>query len=622
MPMNFFEHQDHARRSSTRLVLLFCLAVLAIIVVVNLLVAGVVTVMNSSQHTTLVTLPLTTHLIIAACVLSAVGIAIMYRFDQLRNGGSSVAEALGGKLIPRNSMEPDERKLLNVVEEMAIASGTPVPPVYLLPDNAINAFAAGYSPHDAVIGITRGAIQLLNRDELQGVIAHEFSHILNGDMRLNLRLIGVIFGILFIALAGSHLMRATAYARSRNAAPFIMLGLGLFIIGSIGSMFGNMIKAAVSRQREYLADASAVQFTRNPEGIGGALQKIGGWSVGSWLGVPGAAEYSHFYIADGVSQFARGFFQTHPPLEKRIKRVLPQWDGQFPKVKRPEYKTMAEREQARSKIATDVASVAILAGAIASTGTPTEKHIDSARHLVMQLPQQLLAATQDPLEAYALSLALIMTHDENEWKAILSLLTENTHPAVIDSLKELLPAVAGLHIKYRLPLIELCIPSLKQLSEKQKQNFDYDLKVVIKADDKFELWEWALYKIFSLSLNKPEKTGMGKYTIGQLAEECRLLLATVVRYCKGDRQAAYFEAASKLGVSTDMPDVQLLRRSKINAALDRLRQLKPLEKPKLLKALCTAVQADGVVEAQEVELVRAIASGIHCPMPPLVVDAD
>jgi Zn-dependent protease with chaperone function len=617
--MNFFEHQDQARRHSKRLIFLFCLAVFVLIALVNLVVVAAVTLMDGDEQT-LATLPLNTHLVIAACVISAVGMAIMYRFNQLREGGPAVAAALGGHLVSRNSTEPDERKLLNVVEEMAIASGTPVPPVYLIPDNAINAFAAGYSPRDAVIGVTRGAIQLLNRDELQGVIAHEFSHILNGDMRINLRLIGVIFGILFIALAGNRLMRGVAYSRSRDAAPLIFLGLGLVIIGYAGTIFGDMIKAAVSRQREYLADASAVQFTRNPEGIGGALKKIGGWSVGSWLGVPGAVEYSHFYIADGVSHFARGFFRTHPPLEQRIKRILPQWDGRFPKVKRPEYKTMAEREQARSKIATDVTSIAILAAAIAQTGTPTDQHISGARHLVMQLPQPLMAATQDALEAYALSLGLIMSRDASEWNHILSLLAENTHLAVIDTLKTLLPELATLNIKHRLPLIELCIPSLKQLSEKQKQQFILDLKTVIRADDKFELWEWVLYKIFTLSLNKPANIGMGKYTISQLAAECRLLLSIVVGYNQGDSQTAFFDAASKLGVSTDIPDTQKLKRSIINTALEKLRQLKPLEKPLLLKSLCIAVQADGIVEAREVELVRAIAESIDCPMPPLVTD--
>ncbi|MBN1379951.1 MAG: M48 family metallopeptidase [Gammaproteobacteria bacterium] len=619
--MNFFEHQDQARRYSSRLVFLFCIAVLILIALINLVVVVGITLFDG-QQTTIATLPLNTHLVIAACVISAVGIAIWYRFNQLSEGGAAVATALGGRLISRNTMEPDERKLLNVVEEMAIASGTPVPPVYLLPDNAINAFAAGYTPHDAVIGITRGAIQLLNRDELQGVIAHEFSHIFNGDMRLNLRLIGVIFGILFIALAGGKLMRGVTHSRSRDAAPLIFIGLGLVIIGYIGAMFGNMIKAAVSRQREYLADASAVQFTRNPDGIGGALKKIGGWSVGSNLGVPNAAEYSHFYIADGVSAFARGFFQTHPPLEKRVKRILPQWDGKFPKVKRPEYKPMIEREKERAKIATDVSSVAILAGVLSHTGAPTDQHLSSAQHLVMQLPQQLLAATQDPLEAYALSLGLIMSREINDWNQLLVALGENTHLAVIDTLKTLLPALATLNIKFRLPLIELCIPSLKQLSEKQKLQFDNDLKVVIRADDKFELWEWALYKIFSLSLNKPQNTGMGKYKLADLREECQLLLATVVCCGKGDQQAAYFDAASKLGINTEMPDVQKLKRSAINAALDRLRRLKPLEKPLLLKALCIAVQSDHIVDAKEVELVRAIAEGIDCPMPPLITEAS
>ena len=615
--MNFFEHQDQARKSSTRMILLFCIAVLVLIGLVNLVVVAAVTLLSDGQQVSVTTLPLKSHLIIAACVIGVVGMAILYRFNQLRDGGAEIATSLGGRLISRSSMEPDERKLLNVVEEMAIASGTPVPPVYVLEDNAINAFAAGYTAHDAVIGVTRGTIQLLNRDELQGVIAHEFSHILNGDMRLNLRLIGVLFGILFIALAGGQLMRGVAYSRSRDTAGLILVGMGMVIIGYSGALFGNMIKAAVSRQREYLADASAVQFTRNPDGIGGALKKIGGWAIGSQLAVPNAAEYSHFYISDGVSAFARGLFQTHPPLNERIQRIQPQWNGEFPKVKKPDYESKQADVQKKASFATSVASVAVLADAIARTGSPTEKHLAVAENLVQQIPQRLLSASEDPLEAYALSIGLVMSRDASEWNHLLSLLSSNTHLAVIDTLKSFLPSLAQLNIKFRLPLIELCIPSLKQLSDKQKQQFIKDLKVIIRADNKFELWEWALLKIFSLSLDKPEKRGLGKYKIGQLKSECQLLIATVAYVGKGDQQKAYADAATKLGLGTELPGIQKLRRSEINSALDRLRQLKPLEKPTLLKALCIAVQSDGFIDAKEIELVRAIADSVDCPMPPL-----
>src|SRR5687767_7069966 len=205
--MNFFEHQEQARRHTTRLVLLFTIAVISLTVLSDLVAALTLFFMDSRKYGQFSDIPWRIHSYIAIGISSAVLLAILYKWSALREGGSAVASALGGRPIPSNTNDPDERKVINVVEEMALAAGTTVPVVYVLEDSAINAFAAGYGPHDAVIGVTRGAIELLNRDELQGVIAHEFSHILNGDMRLNLKLIAILFGILFLALVGEKLIR-------------------------------------------------------------------------------------------------------------------------------------------------------------------------------------------------------------------------------------------------------------------------------------------------------------------------------------------------------------------------------------------------------------------------------
>ena len=312
--MDFFQSQDTARRNTTRLIVFFALAVICLIVITNLLVMVLFGFLQTGEEG--VTLEVIAaqfdwevFFIIGALVTLVILGGSVYKTLALSGGGTTVAESLGGRLISHNTTDLHERKVLNVVEEMAIASGTPVPPVYLMDDEqGINAFAAGYTPSDAVIGVTRGTIAYLSREELQGVIAHEFSHILHGDMRLNIRLIGVLHGILLIGLIGYYILRSVRGGSSKNAGPILGLGLGLLVIGYAGTFFGNLIKASVSRQREFLADASAVQFTRNKQGIAGALKKIGGHSYGSVLDTPEAPSMSHAYFSTGVSSFLQSMF--------------------------------------------------------------------------------------------------------------------------------------------------------------------------------------------------------------------------------------------------------------------------------------------------------------------------
>jgi Zn-dependent protease with chaperone function len=333
--VNFFEHQDRARSSTRTLVLLFVAAIATLIIITTFLVVTVLSLTETQNGPSSVNFDVVTSdvfLLVTVGVLSVVVLGTLFRFAQLRGGGRSVAQGLGGRLLNVQTRDADERKVLNVVEEIAIASGTPVPEVYLIEDPAINAFAAGFRPQDAVIGITRGSIQQLNRDELQGVIAHEFSHIFNGDMRLNIRLIGWLYGITVIGMIGYYMLRGSQYSysmrnRKNGKGSLMLLGLGFLVVGYGGTFFGNLIKAAVSRQREFLADASAVQFTRNPEGIGGALKKIGGYPGGTRLAAGNAAEISHMLFGEGLRSGFFGLFATHPSLDERIQRIDPSWIG-------------------------------------------------------------------------------------------------------------------------------------------------------------------------------------------------------------------------------------------------------------------------------------------------------
>jgi Zn-dependent protease with chaperone function len=329
--MDFFEHQDKARKHTKVLVLYFGIAVLCIIASVYFVSLLIFHGYDASKGPGAPAVPfvLWDFTLFIRVVLGTLGVVLigsLYKTYALSKGGSVVAESLGGRLVTLDTTDPDERKLRNVIEEMAIAAGVPVPKVYVLDEEAgINAFAAGHAPGDAAIGVTRGCMTLLNRDELQGVIGHEFSHILNGDMRLNLRVMGVIFGIVCLAVVG----RVLIYSRGgdRGRAPLMVLGLALMVIGAIGAFFGRLIQAALSRQREFLADASAVQFTRNPAGLSGALQKIGG--AGSKVGSVHAGEASHLFFGNGLGKPFLGAMATHPPLDERIRAIDPGWDGTF-----------------------------------------------------------------------------------------------------------------------------------------------------------------------------------------------------------------------------------------------------------------------------------------------------
>ncbi|MDH3643739.1 MAG: M48 family metallopeptidase, partial [Gammaproteobacteria bacterium] len=366
--MNFFQAQDAARRNTWRLAALFVAAVVSLIVLTNLLVAGVYLWTGNYASTSprplldlMLNMPTEYWLLISTGVVGVVGTASLFKYLTVRGGGRAIAEAVGGQLIHQSTNDLKQRRLLNIVEEMAIASGVPVPPVYLIHEPSINAFAAGFSADDAVIGINQGTLDHLSRDELQGVVGHEFSHILNGDMRINLRLIAMLHGILFIGTIGYGILRGVGHSRRRNSdggLPILALGVGLLVIGYSGTFFGNLIKAAVSRQREYLADASAVQFTRNPDGIADCLRKMGGLSVGSTMTGAAAQEISHMFFGQSAQLFMNNLLATHPPLDARIRAIDPGWDGRFT----PVVLTAAQTSDAHVQPSTSGDSVDVISG--------------------------------------------------------------------------------------------------------------------------------------------------------------------------------------------------------------------------------------------------------------------
>lgn len=633
--MDFFQSQETARRNTVRLVVFFGLAVLGLVVITNLLVMLLFGFLQTGEEGISLSVIAAqfdwqVFLLIGAFVSLVIFGGSAYKTMALSGGGTTVAESLGGRLISQSTTDLHERKALNVVEEMAIASGTPVPPVYLLEDEqGINAFAAGFTPGDAVIGLTRGTIAFLSREELQGVIAHEFSHILHGDMRLNIRLIGILHGILLLGLIGYFILRSVRGRSNKNTGPILGLGLGLLVIGYSGTFFGNLIKASVSRQREFLADASAVQFTRNNAGIAGALKKIGGYAPGSALDTPEAPTMSHAYFSNGVSSFMQSMFATHPPLDVRIKRIDPHWDGVFAPVTREvtEEEPIAAQASAASRaeaMKTAVTGVVIGTQILDTVGQTSPEQLNYAVSLLDALPKAIYDMVHEPYGARAVIYCLVMTTQPAIQARQLQQLRELGDTGIFELASKSLAAVKALDIKFRLPLIDMALPSLRQLSAAQYQLFKKNLLLLMQADRRIDLFEWSLQKILFHHLDaefgRPGKRVAKFGSLKAVKEDIDMLMSMLVYACVQDKtqvKAALASAEEEL----EAGKLVLLPRQQINidnlgAAVDHLALLKPLIKPRLLKACLAVITQDQNYSPNEMELMRAIADVLDCPLPP------
>jgi Zn-dependent protease with chaperone function len=661
--MDFFARQDRARRNTKLLVLYFVVAVTLIVAAVYLVLTAVFLRPPPGGGGSIAWLWDPGLLLYA--VLGTVGVITvgsLIKIAELSRGGAAIATALGGRPIAPHTTDPDERKLMNVVEEMAIASGIPMPEVYLLErEDGVNAFAAGNSPSDAVVGVTRGCMRMLSRDELQGVIAHEFSHILNGDMRLNLRLIGLLNGILCLAVIGHFLLRISFYGggRSRSSGgdgrggvnPLPLIGLALLVLGSIGVFFGRLIKSAVSRQREFLADAAAVQFTRNPDGIVGALKKIGGLVYGSRLETPRTEEASHLLFGNGLKSSWSGMFSTHPPLEARIRAWEPQFDGRYPRVEPAERaRPGAGPPPGPARQGRDVppplrpvqaalppqmpglGAVIVAAGALEQIGQPTTKHLQYATGLMESIPEVLRDAVHEPMSASALVYGLLLSPDESARGAQLDELRRRLPGPWVRETEQLLPLLTGLAPGARLPLIELSLPALRQMATGQFEEFDRAVHWIIESDRQVDLFEYALRHMLRRHLEpqfrKPRRPVTQYYVLKPVLSDVALLLSGLAHVGHEDREAtlrAFAAGVQRLPPGTEPP--ALIESSKSNlaqmdAALDRLAQCAAPVKKQILEACLATVAADGSLRVREAELLRAIADSLDCPMPPLLAQAE
>ncbi len=646
--MNFFAAQDRARQASRRLVAAYIVATILIVAGVTAIVTFSLYSFTDAGYGSYTVAEFLTHnwaipaLAALLTTLFIVG-ASMFKTAMLSAGGGQVARQVGGTLVPADVQDPLRRRLRNVVEEMAIASGVPVPEIYVLEEESgINAFAAGFTPSDAAVAVTRGTLELLDRDELQGVIAHEFSHILNGDMRLNVRLMGVLFGIMVLGLVGRLIVRGGYHTsivtsrRDRGAPVILIIGLGLAILGGIGMFFARIIKAGVSRQREYLADASAVQFTRQSEGIANALKKIGGYSQGSLIKEADPEEVSHMLFGSGSKLF--GIFATHPPLVERIQALDPNFkESDFPRVDPRKYRqsSLASTE-ATAGFAGDVTTALasggaqVLAESIAETvGQPESEHVEYAQHLRQSIPASLYDAAHSAELAYLLTIALILDRSGRVVDRQLALAREQLGTERAKLLRRFYDELASTGAEYRLPLLEIAFPALK-LRPTEALSYLVSLATrMIEVDGEIDLYEYCFYRILMSNLGQAVDPSGRRRAVRSRRAELQAsvieLLRVLADYGHDDdkqRMAAFGTGIKSLGGWAREYEFSSDRKytvSLLNHSLDVLLGLNSKGKESLLHAISATAGYDGKLSVTEAELIRAVCATLDYPLPPILV---
>jgi Zn-dependent protease with chaperone function len=607
--MNFFRAQDEARGRTTKLVVLL---VLAIVVLAGTLYALAVLGQHKlSRRGELDWFQGDLFFWTAGVALIVIIGGSLLRIAELSKGGGAIAERLGGRLLTANTADLAERRYLNVVQEMALASGLPVPLCYVIDgDETINAFAAGNSPQDAAVGVTRGALRNLNRDELQGVIAHEFSHIGNGDMKLNLRLIGAIAGLTALAQLGYIFFRLAGHVRGKNSAPIalgmVLVGVVVLLIGSGGILFGKIIQASVSRQREYLADASAVQFTRNPLGLASALRKVAGLSGAQREASSAELEAQHMFFA-GSAGFLESLFSSHPPIDERIRRVDPAFDGHIPDV--PPVAVTAD-EPVSGLSGRAVAMPPPLP--TSARAVPTDLQIQDSVGFRGVIPGALRAASEDPVSAMAVVLGLILRHDPAQRAAQLAQAEGLAGGEVVKEARRLDALLRGVPAGSRVALLDLSMPALRQLSPAQVAAFRKALeRAGYEAEDGLIvlLIQASMRRYLSTDKNPPSRPG-------DLAAACGLVLSAVVQTSGEDAAAqgrAYVLGAGVLGMpnlpAAMMPTAQV-DLAKVDEALAVIAGQTVPARRQFVRAIGAAMLHDGRAEPAEIEIVRAVADSL------------
>ncbi|MEE2947852.1 MAG: M48 family metalloprotease [Verrucomicrobiota bacterium] len=722
--MDFFDRQNQTKKKTARLVFYFIIAVLLVsllnhlLLSLSMLLIGLLSAGEDYGHDILefgLSFLMDPRFIglVTFFTFCFICLAALIRMYQLKNGSTSLALAMGGRFVSPSTTDPKERQLLNVVEEMAIASSVPVPNVFVLDNEmGINAMALGSSVSDSVVLVTSGFLRQLNRQEAQGVIGHEFSHILNEDMKINMRMVVMIHGMLMLRSVGNFLISGIGSRTSDEGGShpaLVAVGTAFIVTGSVGSELAGLIKSAVSRQREYLADASAVQFTRNPLGLAGALKKIGAHKYGSRVRSYKTEEVSHMFFGSSLRGVKARLSSTHPPLLERIKHLDPTFDGDFTKVKviedsqgpPPEppditlvdavssgdidavhlhidagtdlnqkddsgstpvvvaalhghkeiTKVLLDENEQTSGYVRGVASqefntIPSMDGELGqgsiqtesasqltdTIGNPTIEHIDFASVLLRYLPEIVKEAAHDTHDACALIFALLLDKRENE-------VQQKQLARVQDVFGEHMAKAAGklhdevlrLDSRVKLPLVDLALGSLKQLAPDQFSSFKYLVDDIISADQAIDLFEFSLSKLVIRHLQPHFNGGRKKvsqvYSLKRLGDKCSVLISAIANVAGSDEQAkqeAFDAGRAHLMSKTEvkfLPHEQCGLQQLDNALIELNRVTLKLKRL-LIQAAAASISADGYLQIQEAEMLRAISDSLDCPMPPLAIDLD
>jgi Zn-dependent protease with chaperone function len=645
--VNFFEHQAIARRQTGRLVVYFLVAVALTVLAVNAGIYFFARFFAGGAAGNWLWHAWSKQVLIGVLLLIMGGSLLEYL--RLRSGGKALAEMIGARRIDFATTDPGERQFINVVAEMAIASGVAAPTLYVMDrENGINAFVAGLSLDQTVMVVTAGALEAFDRNELQAVVGHEFSHILNGDMRLNVRLLALLAGILAIGQLGSFLMRIASESSSSRSnrrggvVHLFFLGLLLWTIGAIGLFFGRLIKAAISRQREFLADASSVQFTRNQDGLAEALLKIKHHAGYSWLDNLRAESMSHMCFAESLG--FSSWFATHPPLDARIgalgKQYLVRDRARLREMTR-QTRTAAEVSALQGEVGpgqgvdlaplsyvTDTGKPAVSPAAVTlgpaallgRAGTVSPRDLASAQALYRRLPPGVLQALETCEGAQALLYALLARQSKAP-RSELEAFVARHERALSERIFSLMRILDGLDNHFALPLSELALPRLFLMEEVAQRELLARLQGLAQLDGMLSTFEFALLMVLRKQLLPAPR--MARVSLAQSRPAAAILVAALMRRggLEGEKlERSYLRLMRTIFSSPpSLPPAELTSLPKLAKSLQVLAGLALSDRRCVLELAATAVMADADVRLEEYELLRVVAAYMNCPMPLLDV---